>query len=111
MLISTFRGTFPRVPGHEVIGTVVAVGEGVDKWKEGDRVGGPWHGGHDGICKSCNRGLFQMCDNGLVNGVNRDGGCETVCSAPVPPPLPKPNSGADNVLQMPNTVFSVARPL
>ncbi|GAB7341028.1 hypothetical protein MBLNU457_7357t2 [Dothideomycetes sp. NU457] len=67
-------GTFPRVPGHEVIGKIVAVGPGEKKWKIGDRVGGPWHGGHDGTCKACNRGLFQMCDNEVVNGVNRDGG-------------------------------------
>jgi len=67
-------GTFPRVPGHEVIGNVVAVGPGEKKWKIGDRVGGPWHGGHDGTCKACNRGLFQMCDNEVINGVNRDGG-------------------------------------
>jgi D-arabinose 1-dehydrogenase-like Zn-dependent alcohol dehydrogenase len=67
-------GTFPRIPGHEVIGSVVAVGPDEKKWKIGDKVGGPWHGGHDGTCKACNKGLFQMCDNGLVNGVNRDGG-------------------------------------
>lgn len=36
---------FPRIPGHEFIGTVVEVGEGVSKWKIGDRVGGMWHGG------------------------------------------------------------------
>jgi D-arabinose 1-dehydrogenase-like Zn-dependent alcohol dehydrogenase len=62
--------------GHEVIGTVVAVGPGEKKWKEGDLVGGPWHGGHDGVCKSCNRGLFQMCANEAINGVTMDGGCE-----------------------------------
>jgi hypothetical protein len=67
--------SFPRIPGHEVIGTVVAIGDGEKKWKVGDRVGGPWHGAHDGTCKSCNRGLFQMCDNELVNGVTRNGGC------------------------------------
>src|SRR4051812_7408709 len=36
---------FPIIPGHEVIGNVVAVGDGETKWKIGDRVGGPWHGG------------------------------------------------------------------
>ena len=38
----------PRIPGHEVIGHVVAVGPHEKQWKVGDRVGGPWHGGHDG---------------------------------------------------------------
>ncbi|MDI1487864.1 MAG: hypothetical protein OHK93_007137 [Ramalina farinacea] len=37
----------PRIPGHETIGDVVVVGEGEKKWKVGDRVGAPWHGGHD----------------------------------------------------------------
>ena len=64
------------IPGHEIIGRVVAVGPGVTRWKEGDRVGGGWHGGHDGTCRSCNRGLFQICDNAAVNGVSRDGGCK-----------------------------------
>ena len=39
----------PRIPGHEVIGRVVAVGPGEKEWKVGDLVGGPWHGGHDGM--------------------------------------------------------------
>ncbi|KAJ3039151.1 hypothetical protein HDV00_012557 [Rhizophlyctis rosea] len=62
------------IPGHEIIGTVVAVGPNEKRWKEGDRVGGGWHGGHDGVCKSCNRGLFQCCDHAAVNGVSKDGG-------------------------------------
>jgi D-arabinose 1-dehydrogenase-like Zn-dependent alcohol dehydrogenase len=53
---------------------VVAVGEGVTKVAIGDRVGGPWHGGHDFTCRQCARGQFQMCDNVEVNGVSRDGG-------------------------------------
>ncbi|KAH7042764.1 chaperonin 10-like protein [Macrophomina phaseolina] len=64
----------PIVPGHEVIGEVVALGPREKKWKVGDSVGGPWHGGHDGVCRQCNRGLFQMCDNEAINGVTQDGG-------------------------------------
>lgn len=44
-----FGPMFPRIPGHEVIGEVVKLGDAVDKWQIGDRVGGPWHGGHDGM--------------------------------------------------------------
>ncbi|KAG4428921.1 hypothetical protein IFR05_015597 [Cadophora sp. M221] len=69
-----FGNAFPIVPGHEVIGNVVAVPDGEKRWKVGDRVGGPWHGGHDGTCKQCNRGQFQMCQNAAVNGVTKDGG-------------------------------------
>lgn len=36
---------YERVPGHEVVGDVVAVGQGVTRFKGGERVGGPWHGG------------------------------------------------------------------
>lgn len=39
----------PIIPGHETIGTVAAIASGEKKWKVGDRVGGTWHGGHDGI--------------------------------------------------------------
>jgi D-arabinose 1-dehydrogenase-like Zn-dependent alcohol dehydrogenase len=60
--------------GHEIVGTVVSLGSGVSKWKAGDRVGGAWHGGHDGQCRSCGRGDFQMCVNKSINGVMRDGG-------------------------------------
>ncbi|KIX08237.1 uncharacterized protein Z518_02893 [Rhinocladiella mackenziei CBS 650.93] len=69
-----FGNSFPITPGHEVIGEVVAVPDTEKRWKVGDRVGAPWHGGHDGTCKQCQRGMFQMCDNETINGVMRDGG-------------------------------------
>lgn len=65
---------FPRVPGHEIVGDVVEVGSGVKNWSVGQRVGGPWHGGHDGHCRPCQRGQYQMCDNEAINGVSHDGG-------------------------------------
>lgn len=69
----------PRISrlGHEYIGTVVALGPNagvIGKWQVGDLVGGAWHGGHDGHCRSCSRGDFQMCANEEINGVSRDGG-------------------------------------
>ncbi|MCJ1474798.1 hypothetical protein MMC13_003458 [Lambiella insularis] len=74
-------GPLPMIPGHEIIGRVVANGPG-DKhlYKIGDRVGGAWHGGHDGTCKACKRGLFQMCPNAVVNGVQRNGGYAEYCN-------------------------------
>ena len=60
--------------GHEFVGTVVSVPSSEKKWKVGDRVGGPWHGGHDHNCRACGRGLFQMCSNKAINGVTRNGG-------------------------------------
>ena len=44
-----FGNSFPRVPGHEVIGKIVAIPDSEKVWKKGDLVGGPWHGGHDGM--------------------------------------------------------------
>ncbi|KAI0474136.1 alcohol dehydrogenase [Xylariaceae sp. FL0804] len=70
---------WPRVPGHEIVGDVVAVGSGVTRFQGGERVGGPWHGGHDGVCTQCARGQFQMCASSQVNGVTRDGGYAEYC--------------------------------
>ncbi|GAB1195553.1 hypothetical protein APSETT444_004814 [Aspergillus pseudonomiae] len=65
---------FPRVPGHEIIGDIVAIGEGVQGFSLGQRIGGAWLGGHDNVCRSCRRGLFQACSNAVYNGASRDGG-------------------------------------
>ncbi|CEJ94282.1 Putative Alcohol dehydrogenase [[Torrubiella] hemipterigena] len=69
-----FGDVFPRTPGHEIVGDVVEVGDHVNGITVGQRVGGPWHGGHDGSCKQCQRGRFQICENALVNGYTKDGG-------------------------------------
>ncbi len=66
----------PLIPGHEIIGNIAAVGPGEKTWKVGDRVGAPWHGGHDGTCKQCKRGFNQACVNQQINGITRDGGCK-----------------------------------
>ncbi|KAI1432870.1 alcohol dehydrogenase [Xylaria sp. CBS 124048] len=69
-----FGPIFPRISGHEIVGDVVATGAGVSRFAKGDRVGGAWHGGHDGNCRSCNRGQFQLCENEKYTGVHFDGG-------------------------------------
>lgn len=65
---------FPRIPGHEIAGRVEAVGDGVTAWKEGDRVGVGWHGGHCFTCAQCRRGLFINCTNARITGISHDGG-------------------------------------
>ena len=66
---------YPRVPGHEIIGRVDAVGEGVQPWKEGQRVGVGWHGGNCGYCDPCRRGEFFACQVSLLTtGISFDGG-------------------------------------
>jgi D-arabinose 1-dehydrogenase-like Zn-dependent alcohol dehydrogenase len=66
--------SYPRVPGHEIAGTIDATGPGVTGWNIGDRVGVGWHGGHDGTCDRCRRGDFNACVNMQVPGIAYDGG-------------------------------------
>lgn len=73
---------YPRVPGHEVIGTIDALGEGVRSWKVGQRVGVGWHGGHCFVCPACRRGDFIHCANSLVTGFSYDGGYAQYMLAP-----------------------------
>jgi D-arabinose 1-dehydrogenase-like Zn-dependent alcohol dehydrogenase len=66
---------YPRVPGHEVVGVVDAVGSGVARWKPGQRVGVGWHGGNCGYCDACRRGDFFACQTFMaITGVTSDGG-------------------------------------
>ena len=65
---------YPRVPGHEVIGLVDAVGENVPQWSVGQRVGVGWYGGHCGRCEPCRRGDLVACQNALIPGITYDGG-------------------------------------
>ena len=73
---------YPRVPGHEVAGRVDAVGEDVENWAEGDRVGVGWHGGHCFTCEPCRRGDFISCENAKVTGISYDGGYAEYMTAP-----------------------------
>ncbi|KAK7693109.1 hypothetical protein QCA50_002675 [Cerrena zonata] len=64
----------PRVPGHEIIGTVAAIHPTETVYKLGDRVGSGWHGGHCFECDMCLEGNFSQCRKQTVNGIRRDGG-------------------------------------
>jgi len=74
---------YPRVPGHEVAGIIDELGAGVSEWKQGQRVGVGWHGGHDGTCLSCRRGDFVNCRNLKIAGISYDGGYQEYMVAPV----------------------------
>ncbi len=65
---------YPRIPGHEIVGTVDAVGSGVTDLTAGQRVGVGWNGGYDGRCDACRRGEFFACRLGLTTGISFDGG-------------------------------------
>jgi alcohol dehydrogenase len=69
---------YPRIPGHEVIGMIDAVGPDVEGWTVGLRVGVGWFGGSCGYCGHCRRGDAFACENiHGVTGLTRDGGYAT----------------------------------
>jgi D-arabinose 1-dehydrogenase-like Zn-dependent alcohol dehydrogenase len=74
---------YPRVPGHEVAGIIDELGAGVSGWKQGQRAGVGWHGGHDGTCLQCRRGDFRNCQNLKIAGISYDGGYQQYMVAPV----------------------------
>ena len=71
----------PRVPGHEVVGRIEALGSGVSRWKIGQRVGVGLIAGEDGVCESCRRGDSVNCQNPVSLGVTADGGYAEVMIA------------------------------
>jgi D-arabinose 1-dehydrogenase-like Zn-dependent alcohol dehydrogenase len=73
---------YPRVPGHEVVGLIDAIGEHVKPWKVGQRVGLGWYGGHCGYCEPCRRGDLVMCQNASIPGITYDGGYADYVVAP-----------------------------
>jgi|SRR5215472_6122389 len=79
-----FPGTvYPRVPGHEIIGRVDAVGPEVRCWRSDQRVGIGWHGGNCGYCDPCRRGDAFACETeSLVTGITHDGGYAEYMIAP-----------------------------
>lgn len=86
---------YPRIPGHEVAGVIDEVGAGVSAWKNGQRVGVGWHGGHDGTCRECRRGDFGNCKNAKICGVSYDGGYQQYMIAPVEALVAMPENLAD----------------
>jgi len=73
---------YPRVPGHEVVGLVDAVGGDVAGWSPAQRVGVGWHGGHCGCCDSCRRGDLFACPSAPITGITHDGGYADYMIAP-----------------------------
>jgi propanol-preferring alcohol dehydrogenase len=84
----------PLIPGHQVVGQVVALGAGVKGVRPGDRLGVPWLGGSCGECQHCLAGRENLCDRAVYTGYQRDGGFAEFCCAdarftfPIPPGYP-----------------------
>jgi D-arabinose 1-dehydrogenase-like Zn-dependent alcohol dehydrogenase len=83
--MAAFPGiSLPRVPGHEVVGRIDAIGPDVEGWAIGQRVGVGWNGGYCGRCDPCRRGQFFACVTGPpITGITHDGGYGEYMIAPV----------------------------
>ena len=60
--------SYPLVPGHEIAGEITALGEHVEGWEVGQRVGVGWFGGNCGYCEWCRRGSLIDCENMGIPG-------------------------------------------
>jgi propanol-preferring alcohol dehydrogenase len=67
----------PIVPGHEIVGRVAAIGQGVTGFEIGERVGVPWLGATCGVCPYCREDRENLCDAPVFTGYTRDGGFAT----------------------------------
>ena len=72
----------PLIPGHQIVGTVDALGAGVEEFREGDRVGVPWLYSTDGVCTFCRKGSENLCDAARFTGYDVDGGYAEAVVAP-----------------------------
>ncbi len=81
----------PIVPGHEIVGRIAALGQGVSGLSPGERVGVPWLGHTCGVCPYCRDQRENLCDAPLFTGYTRDGGfaSHTVADARFCFPLPE----------------------
>lgn len=68
---------YPIIPGHEIVGRIDLMGNGVTGHQIGDRVGIPWLGSTCGVCRYCRLGMENLCDRPSFTGYTRDGGFAT----------------------------------
>jgi propanol-preferring alcohol dehydrogenase len=98
---ATIEGAFPiewpRVPGHEAVGRIDALGGGVKGWRVGQRVGVGYLGGNCGYCEFCRNGDLIGCVNQPFTGVHIDGGYAEVMIAK-----------ASGLISVPDALESVA---
>jgi len=76
-----FPINWPRVPGHELVGRIDALGSGVQGWVVGQRVGVGFLGGSCGYCEFCRNGDLVNCRNQEYTGIHHDGGYAEVMIA------------------------------
>jgi propanol-preferring alcohol dehydrogenase len=89
------RPKLPLVPGHEIVGVVEQMGEGISTFRTGDRVGVPWLGWTCGKCSYCTSGRENLCDRARFTGYDIDGGYAEYCVADARYCFPIPRSFDD----------------
>jgi len=90
------RQVLPIIPGHQVIGRVEQVGEGVTRIMVGDRVGIPWLHQTDGVCEYCREGKENLCENATFTGWLVNGGYAEYAVAPADFVYPIPEAFSDD---------------
>ena len=85
----------PIVPGHQIVGRVEAVGEGVSGWQAGDRAGVAWLAGTCGKCAYCLSGRENLCAEARFTGWDRDGGYAEYATVRADFALPLPEGFGD----------------
>ena len=87
----------PLIPGHEIVGRVVALGPGADRFRPGDRVGVPWLGWTCSTCEYCRAGQENLCERARFTGYQIDGGYaeHTVADARYCFPIPASYADVD----------------
>jgi len=81
VLFRSVEPKLPLVPGHQIVGAVVGVGEGAERFAPGDRVGVPWLGWTCGECRYCLSGRENLCDRARFTGYDVDGGYAELAAA------------------------------
>jgi len=85
----------PLVPGHQIVGTVEAVGDGAERYRLGQRLGVPWLGWTDGDCVYCRSGRENLCERARFTGYQLDGGYAELAVADERYCFPIPDGYAD----------------
>ena len=85
----------PIIPGHEIVGRIDAIGDGVEGLRVGERVGIPWLGHTCGVCPYCVQGRENLCDHPRFTGYTRDGGFATAAIADARYAFPLGEAGGD----------------
>ncbi len=88
----------PIIPGHEIVGRIDALGEGIEGLRLGERVGIPWLGHTCGVCSYCAEQRENLCDHPLFTGYTRDGGFATSVIADARFAFPLGDMGQDVAL-------------